>query len=45
MGRRKTEWVFYDNLETNKTYAENIAHCPACCRRTERKNLRAAAEH
>ena len=45
MGRRTTEWVFYDNLETNKTYAENIAYCPACGRRLERKNLRAAAEH
>ena len=46
MGRRKTEWVFYDDLETNETYAENITQCPACGRRLERKNhLRAVAEH
>ena len=45
MGRRKTEWVFYDDLETSETYAENITHCPACGKRLQRKNLRAAAEH
>ena len=41
----KHEWVFYDDLETNETYAENITHCPACGRRLERKNLKAVAEH
>jgi hypothetical protein len=42
----KHEWVFYDELETNETYAENITQCPACGRRLERKNhLRAVAEH
>jgi hypothetical protein len=39
----KHEWVFYDDLETNETYAENITHCPACGRQLERKNLKAVA--
>jgi hypothetical protein len=24
----KHDWVFYDDLETSKTYGENITHCP-----------------
>jgi hypothetical protein len=41
----KHKWVFYDDLETNETYAENITHCPACGRRLERKNLMTVAAY
>jgi len=41
----KHEWVFYDDLETNETYNENITHCPACGRQLERKNLKVVAEY
>jgi hypothetical protein len=41
----KHEWVFYDDLETNETYAENITHCPACGRRLERKSLKTVAAY
>jgi hypothetical protein len=37
----KHEWVFYDDLETSETYAENITQCPACGKRLERKDLKA----
>ena len=39
------EWVFYDDLQTNETYTENITRCPACGRPLERKNLKAMAEY
>ena len=36
----KHEWVFFDDLETSETHAEQITHCPACGRRLERKGLK-----
>jgi hypothetical protein len=33
-------WVFFDDVQTSETYAEQIENCPACSRRLERKNLR-----
>ena len=39
------KWVFYDDLETNETYTENITHCTACGRLLERKILKAAVEY
>ena len=33
-------WVFFDDLETSETYAEEVENCPACGRQLERKNLR-----
>jgi hypothetical protein len=33
-------WVFFDDLETSETYAEEVENCPACGRHLERKNLR-----
>ncbi len=35
----KHQWVFFDDLETSETYAEQVEHCPACGRRLVRKNL------
>ena len=35
----KGRWVFFDDLETNETYAEQVEHCPTCGRLLERKNL------
>jgi hypothetical protein len=35
----KHRWVFFDDLETSETYAEQVEYCPACGRRLERKNL------
>jgi hypothetical protein len=32
--------VFFDDVQTSETYAEQIENCPACGRRLERKNLR-----
>jgi hypothetical protein len=32
-------WMFFDDLETSETYAEQVEYCPACGRRLERKNL------
>jgi hypothetical protein len=37
----KHDWVFYDDLETSKTYSENITRCPGCGSQLERKNLKA----
>jgi hypothetical protein len=36
--------MFFDDLETSKTYAEQVEYCPACGRRLERKNLRMAVD-
>jgi hypothetical protein len=36
---RKHQWVFFDDLQTSETYAEQVERCPACGRRLERKNL------
>jgi hypothetical protein len=35
----KHQWVFFDDLETSETYAEQVERCPACGRRLERKIL------
>jgi hypothetical protein len=35
----KHQWVFFDDLQTSETYAEQVEHRPACGRRLERKNL------
>jgi hypothetical protein len=37
--------VFFDDLQTSKTFAEDITHCPACSRQLERKNLKIVAGH
>jgi hypothetical protein len=34
--------VFFDDVETSETYAEQVERCPACGRLLERKNLRMA---
>jgi hypothetical protein len=39
---KKYQWVFFDDLETSETYAEQVERCPACGRWLERKNLRKA---
>src|SRR5215212_2790719 len=36
------QWVFFDDLQTSETCAEQVEHCPACGRRLERNNLRTA---
>jgi hypothetical protein len=33
------QWVFFDDLQTSETYAEQVSHCPSCGRRLERKDL------
>jgi hypothetical protein len=33
-------WVFFDDLQTSETYAEQVEHCPACGRRLARKGLK-----
>ena len=33
--------IFFDDLKTSETYAEQVTHCPACSRALERKSLRA----
>ncbi len=35
-------WVFFDDLKTSETYADQVERCPACGRLLERKNLRMA---
>jgi hypothetical protein len=35
----KHQWVFFDDLQTSETYAEQVERCPACGRRLERKIL------
>ena len=35
----KHRWVFFDDLETSETYAEQVERCPACGRPLERKSL------
>ena len=37
-------WIFFDDLATSETYAEQVERCPACGRRLERKALIKAAE-
>jgi hypothetical protein len=34
------QWVFFDDLRTSETYAEQVEHCKACGGLLERKNLR-----
>jgi hypothetical protein len=36
--------VFFDDVDTSETYAEQVEHCPACGRRLERKNLGVAVD-
>ena len=38
----KHTWVFLDGQGRSKTYAQRLLRRPACGRRLERKNLRAA---
>ncbi len=38
----KHEWAFFDQQDWSGTYAQRLTRCPACGRRLERKNLRAA---
>jgi hypothetical protein len=35
----KYQWLFFDDVDTSETYAEQVEHCPACGRLLERKNL------
>jgi hypothetical protein len=35
-------WVFFDDVGTSETYAEQVERCPACGRLLERKILRKA---
>jgi hypothetical protein len=37
-------WVFFDDLQTSETYAEQVDYCPACGRPLERKDLRMSVE-
>jgi hypothetical protein len=39
----KHQWVFFDDLQTSETYAEQVERCPACGRQLERKYLSKAA--
>ena len=34
-------WVFFDDEKTSETYADQLTHCPECCRLLKRKGLRA----
>jgi hypothetical protein len=38
----KHRWVFFDDLETSETYAEQVEYCPAWGRRLERRILKMA---
>jgi hypothetical protein len=40
VGRRGHRWIFFDDLENSKTYAEQVEYCPACGRPLKRKELR-----
>jgi hypothetical protein len=33
-------WIFFDDLQTSETYAEQVKYCPACGRPLERRGLR-----
>jgi hypothetical protein len=33
-------WVFFDDLETSDTYAEQVEYCPSCGRPLKREGLR-----
>ena len=33
------QWIFFDDVNTSETYAEQVEYCPACGRLLERKNL------
>jgi hypothetical protein len=35
-------WVFFDDLKTSESHAEQVEHCPACGRLLMRRNLRMA---
>jgi hypothetical protein len=37
----KYQWLFFDDLKSSETYAEQVIHCPACGRLLERKSLKA----
>ena len=32
-------WIFFDDLESSDTYAEQVEYCPSCGRPLERKGL------
>ena len=34
----KYQWLFFDDLQTSETYAEQVKRCPACRRWLERKD-------
>jgi hypothetical protein len=36
----KHEWVYFDDLETSETHAEQVTHRPGCGRQLERRNLK-----
>ena len=38
--RGQYQWVFYDDLKTSETYAEQVMYCPQCGRQLDRKILR-----
>jgi len=33
-------WMFFDDLESSDTYAEQVVYCPACGEPLERRELR-----
>ncbi len=35
----KYQWLFFDDVDTSESYAEQVERCPACGRPLERKNL------
>ena len=35
----KYRWVFFDDLETSETYAEQVERCPACGKPLNRREL------
>ena len=40
MGRGAARWIFFDDLEKSKTYAEQVEYCPACGMPLKREDLR-----
>jgi hypothetical protein len=34
------EWVYFDDLKTSETHAEQITHCPGCGRQLDRRSLK-----
>ena len=35
----KHRWVFFDDVDTSETYAEQVGRCPACGQPLKRENL------